>query len=109
MKAVVPGAGAVYCFDIDHQGRGLRDLITKGRSVSVFPRLSCADVAFDAHVEILKGLGVPRPLCVRVAGRMDDRLAAKPSPVTIRSCLANSCSNPSLYSATSLSVGGRGP
>jgi hypothetical protein len=85
MKAVVPGAGAVYCFDIDHQDSGLRDLITKGQLVAVFPRLSCADLSFDAHVQILQGSGVSPPLCVRVAGKMDDGLAANPSPATIRS------------------------
>jgi hypothetical protein len=68
----------MYCFDTDHQGEGLRDLITEGRSVTVFPRFSCADVAFDVDADILRGLGVPpAPLRGSVAGKMDDHLAAE--------------------------------
>jgi hypothetical protein len=31
MKIMIPDPRAVCCFDIDHQGKGLRDLIQKGR------------------------------------------------------------------------------
>jgi hypothetical protein len=57
----------MYFIGMDHQGRGLRDLITKGRSATVFQRFSRADVAFDVDGGILRGLGVPRPLCVGVS------------------------------------------
>jgi hypothetical protein len=61
MKVIIPDSRAMSCFDMDHRGRGLRDLITKGRSVAVFPRFSCADLAFDVDADILRGLGVPPP------------------------------------------------
>jgi hypothetical protein len=81
MKTIIPDTRAMYCFDINHQGKGLRDLVTKGRSVTVFPRFSCADVAFDVGADILRGLGgPPAPVRGSVAGKMDDHLAAKLSP-----------------------------
>jgi hypothetical protein len=58
-KIIIPDTRAIHCFDMGRQGKGLRDLITKGRSVTVFPRFSCADVAFDVDADILRGLGVP--------------------------------------------------
>jgi hypothetical protein len=76
MKIVIPDTRAMYCFDIDDQGKD--DLITKSRSVTVFPRFSCADMAFDVDADILRGLGVsPAPLRGSVAGKVDDPLAAK--------------------------------
>jgi hypothetical protein len=94
-KIIIPDTRDMDCFDIDHQGKGLRHLITKGRSVTVFPRFSCANTAFDVDADILRGLGVPpAPLRGSVAGKMDDHLASKPFPsdnlVTIGNLLRQS-------------------
>jgi hypothetical protein len=67
MQITIPDTRAMYCFDIDRHGKGLRDLITKGRSVTIFPRFSCADVAFDVAAAFCGAWGFPQPLCVRVS------------------------------------------
>jgi hypothetical protein len=105
MKSIIPDTRAIYCFDMDHQGKGLRDLITKGRSVTVFPRYSCADVAFGVDADILRGVGVPQLLCVGVSlARWMIIWLPSLSRATIWSWLATCCANRSVYSAAPLSV-----
>jgi hypothetical protein len=77
VKNIISDTRATSCHGIDQQGKILHDLITKGRSVTVFQRFSHADVAFDVDGGILRGLGVPTAaLRGSVAGKMDDHLAA---------------------------------
>jgi hypothetical protein len=79
-KIIIQGTRAIHCFDVDHRGKDLRDLMTKGRSMTVFPRFSCADFAFDLDADILRGCGSPGPLRGSVAAKRDHHLAAKLSP-----------------------------
>ena len=80
MRALIamPGTFACYTIDIDHQGKGMRELVVKAEWLPVFPCFGDSSPEFATHVDVLKDAGVP-PHLLRdfTAGKMDDVLASK--------------------------------
>ena len=77
-RIAMPGSFTCWCIDIDHQGKGMRDLYVKGEWMVVFPQFAVDCPECATHVDVLVDVGAaPHLLRDFTGGKMDDVLASK--------------------------------
>jgi hypothetical protein len=74
----IPETKALYCSDVDHQGKAMRYVYVKGGKLVVFPVFGDGWDFYATNSDVLRCMGIPEALLRDTPStKMDDSLAAK--------------------------------